>query len=482
MLGQPDNLPADLPPGPEDDQLRTSHSPSTAGLPMLGRLLLPEIEEYVRNRQFRPLKETLSELPVVDLAELISDLEASDLVVVFRLLSKDVATEVFEYLEFPEQQALLESLRSETLRHILEEMSADDRTQLLEELPPKAAQRLILMLSPEERQVAQMLLNYPEESVGRFMTPDYIYLKPKMTVEQSLAKIRRIGMNRETVYALYVIDNDRHLLGYVSLRELVTSPLDATVADVMHESAISISATTDQEEAADLFRKYDVIALPVVDRDNKLLGIVTFDDIMDIVEQEHNEDVQLQAAVIPTEESYVTERPWDLVKRRIVWLAALLVAETGGALLLSGYENFLQAQIALALFLPVMIATGGNTGTQSAALVIRAIATGEVSLSDLWPILRREFAISLMLSLPLGLLALPLVSLVAPGQHGIALCVSIGLSSIVVISNMFGTLLPLLFKKVNMDPALMSGPFISTMMDVVGLFIYLQISMAILAD
>ncbi|MBX3728357.1 MAG: magnesium transporter [Candidatus Sumerlaeia bacterium] len=449
---------------------------------MLGRLLLPEIEEMVRNRQFRQLKETLSELPVPDLAELISDLEESDLVVVFRLLSKDVATEVFEYLDFPEQQALLDSLRGEQIRHILEEMSPDDRTQLLEELPPKAAQRLILMLSPEERQVAQTLLNYPEESVGRTMTPDYIYLKPAMTVEQSLAKIRRLGINRETVYALYVIDQDRRLIGTVSLRELVTSPLDATVADVMEEAVISVTATTDREEAADLFKKYDLIALPVVDRDSKLLGIVTFDDIMDIVEREHDEDVQLQAAVLPTEDPYLTARWTSLVRRRVPWLAALLVAESGGAVLLSRYEDFLQAEIALALFLPVMIATGGNTGTQSAALVIRAIATGEVAISDGWKLLAREMAVSTMLALLLGILSIPLVLFVAPDKPLIAVCVGLGLAAIVTISNLCGALLPLLFKKLRMDPALMSGPFIATMMDVVGLYVYLRISMAILLN
>lgn len=447
---------------------------------MLGRLLLPEIEELVRSRQFRQLKETLADLPVADLAELISDLEESDLVVVFRLLSKDTATEVFEYLDFPEQQALLQSLKSETLRHILEEMSADDRTQLLEELPPEAATRLIMMLSPEERRIAQTLLNYPEDSVGRLMTPDYIYLRPAMTVEEALAKIRRIGISRETVYALYVISEDRHLIGAVDLRVLVTSPLDVHVEDLMEERVVRVAADTDQEEAADLFRHYDLIALPVVDREDKLIGIITFDDIMDIVEQEHNEDVQLQAAVIPTEESYLTASTWDLVKRRVVWLAALLVAETGGALLLKNYESFLQAQIALALFLPVMIATGGNTGTQSAALVIRALATGEVELGDAMRVLGRELLVSTTLALMLGAMAYPLVVFIAPDDPVVGLCVALGVAAIVTMSNLIGTILPLVFKRFNMDPALMSGPFISTMIDVLGLYVYLRISMAVL--
>lgn len=448
---------------------------------MLGRLLLPEIEEWVRTRQFRALKEALGELPPADLAELISDLEESDLVVVFRLLSKDVATEVFEYLEFSHQQALLNSLKSETLRHILEEMSPDDRTALLEELPTQAATRLIMMLSPDERDVAQALLNYPEDSVGRLMTPDYIYLRPHMTIEEGLAKIRRIGIDRETVYALYVIDEQRRLIGYISLRRLVISPLDLKIGDLMTDNIASIQAHQDQEEATEMMRHYDLLAIPVVDRENKLLGIVTVDDVLDVMEEEHSEDIQLQAAVLPTEESYAEARPAALVKRRIVWLAILLVAETGGALLIKRYEDFLTATIALALFLPVMIATGGNTGTQAAALAIRALATGDLKMRDAMRIFLREMLVSVSLSLMLGILAFPLVLVVEPDKM-IALVIALGVAAIVTISNLMGTLLPLLLKKMNLDPAMMSGPFISTLMDVCGLLIYLELAVRILSE
>lgn len=448
---------------------------------MLGRLLLPEIQDLVRNRQFRGLKEALGDLPPADLAEIVSELEESDLLVVFRLLSKDVATEVFEYLDLPQQQALLTQLKSETVRHILEEMSPDDRTALLEELPPQAASRLLMMLSPDERRVAQTLLNYPEDSVGRLMTPDYIYLRPNMTVEEALAKIRRIGIDRETVYALYVIDEQRRLIGYVSLRRLVAAPLDVKVGDLMLDGAIRISAYADQEEAVEMLRHYDLIALPVVDRDDKLVGIVTFDDVMDIVEEEHNEDVQLQAAIIPTEESYLDVRPVDMTRRRLVWLAILLVAETGGALIIKRYEDFLTMWIALALFLPVMIATGGNTGTQAAAMVIRALATGEVQLRDGLRMLGREFAVCLMLSLALGALAFPLVLVVEP-HFEVALVISLGVAAIVTVSNLIGTFLPLLLRRLRLDPALMSGPFISTLMDVAGLIIYMEIAVRLLKD
>lgn len=448
---------------------------------MLGRLLLPEIEELVRERRFRELKETLSDLPVADLADLISDLEEDDLTVVFRLLSKNLATEVFEYLEFPEQQKLLESLRSETLRHILEEMSADDRTALLEELPPKAASQLIMMLSPEERAVAQMLLNYPEESIGRLMTPDFIYLRPTMTTEEALAKIRRLGINRETVYALYVVDDARKLLGITSLKDLVTAPLDATVEELMEENVIKVSTVTDREEAADVLRHYDLIALPVVDGDDRLVGIVTFDDLMDIIEKEHNEDVQLQAAVVPTEESYLNIKWHNMVRRRVVWLIPLLIVETVGVLVLIQHEEFLERFILLALFVPVMIATGGNTGTQTAALVIRALATGELEIRDVWRLLSREVLITIALAIILSLVIFPLAMLIR-WEPWLALCISFGIAAIVTMSNLIGTLLPLGLKKIKLDPALMSGPFIATLIDVAGLFLYVEICMIVLRN
>ncbi len=447
---------------------------------MLGRLLLPEIEELVARKDFRNLKEVLAELPAVDLAEMISDLEESDLVVVFRLLSKDVATEVFEYLEFPQQAALLEKLKSETIRHILEEMSPDDRTALLEDLPAIAASRLMTMLSPEERQIAQTLLNYPEESVGRLMTPDFIYLRPQMTIEDALAKIRRLGIDRETVYALYVVDKHQKLLGTVSLRKLVSAPLDLVIEDMMEENVIKIEATADQEEAAEMLRHYDLIALPVVDSDSKLLGIITFDDMMDIIEAEYTEDAQMQAAIIPVEDSYLTARVLDLAKSRVVWLVALLLAETVGVFLLKGAQDFLNTTIVLALFIPIMVATGGNTGTQSAALVIRALATGEVELSDTLKILMREIGVSFLLATILGLLAFNIV-LYLESSVVLGVCIGIGLATIVTMSNLIGTLLPLVLEKMGLDPALMSGPFISTLIDVAGLFIYVHISMHILA-
>jgi len=446
---------------------------------VIGHLILPEIQELVENRQYRQLRDALKDLPSADLAELIADLEESDLVVAFRLLPKDLATDVFEHMELSSQKTLLESLKSQRLGLLLEDMSPDDRTALLEELPTKAANRLMMMLSAEERHIARQLLNYPEDSVGRVMTPDFVYLLPSMTVEEAMIKIRALGIDRETLHALYVVDDSMNLLGFVPLYKTVTSDLKTPISEIMSEEPVKISAMDDQEEAVDVMGRYDLAALPVVDRDDRLVGIVTFDDVLDIIEEEFTEDAQLQAAVQPLEETYLSATAWDLAKSRVFWLIVLLVAETVGVLLLRRYDDFMEATIALALFLPVMIATGGNTGTQSAALVIRAIATGDVRLKDGIKVIGREFLVSIMLASVLGLLAFGLVMLME-GSVPIAQSIGIGLAAIVTLSNLIGTMLPLVLEKMGLDPALMSGPFISTIIDILGLVIYLEISMEIL--
>ncbi|MEQ8822019.1 MAG: magnesium transporter [Sumerlaeia bacterium] len=447
---------------------------------MLGNLLAPEIEELLAARDYRAAKTLLGDLTAQDLADIITDLPNKHTTMVFRLLPKDKAADVFEYLEFSAQEELLDELKSEEVAHILEEMDPDDRTALLEELPPKAASALIAMLSPEERRIATTLLNYPEESVGRLMTTDFVYLHPEMTVLDALKKVRRIGIDRETVYALYVVDKARTLLGSVSLRRIVTSDLEQVVGDLMVSDPPKVTTTDDREDAAELIRRYDLIALPVADQTGKLVGIVTVDDLLDVIEAEHTEDVQMQAAVLPDERSYLEATVFGLVRRRIVWLVLLLGAEMIGVLFLRRYEETLSAYIALALFLPVMIATGGNTGTQSAALVIRAIATGEIDLRHGMKVLGRDLVVGVVLSVTLGVLA-GLLCWAMSGMGVIGLCVGCGLAAIIVMSNLAGTLLPLVFEQLNMDPALMSGPFISTLVDVFGLVIYLQISLAIIA-
>ncbi len=448
---------------------------------MLGKLLLPEIEELIQQREFQLLKTQLADLPEADIAEIIGDIEEGQVPVVFRLLSKEKATDVFEHLDFEEQEILLKSLSLERIKQILAEMSVDDRTALFDEVPSEVASQLIELLSVEDRELARTILNYPEDSVGRLMTPDYVALSPEMTVQQALDRIRRFGQDKETVYACYVTGPRRKLLGIVTLRLLVVSPLDSTIDDIYTRQFVHLNTDTPQEEAVDTFRHYDLIALPVLDKSGQMIGIVTFDDIMDVAEEEFREDMDMMAAVVPSvsDREFLDEKLFSVVGRRIPWLIALLIVEAFAVLVLQSYDRIFEQFIALSFFLPALIATGGNTGTQSASMVIRALAMGEVELSDLGKIFVRGIFSGVVLAIVLGTCAYLLAFLMGYDPM-IGLCVSSGLATVVVLSNLAGSILPLILKRAGLDPALMSSPFISTLVDIFGLVIYLEISKRIL--
>lgn len=452
---------------------------------MIGKLLYPAIEELIEQKDFRTIKEQLSELPPADLADLLDDLEEGRLVIVFRLLPKDKATDLFEHLDLDQQQALLESLSREQVKEILEEMSVDDRTMLLDELPPDAASQLLELLTHKDRELARTILNYPEDSVGRLITPDYISLPPDFTAGQALERVRLFGKDMETVYSCYVIGPHRKLLGYVSLRKLVTSPLDRKIADLLEKHFVHATTSMPQEEAVEMLRRYDLLALPVLDSDGNMVGIVTFDDLMDVAEEEHREDLERLAAVVPGDEEFLDEPVVSLVGRRVPWLMGLLVVQAVAVLILAAYEAQLEAVIALTFFLPALVATGGNTGTQSASLVIRALAMGEVTLKDVGKISGRAILGGLLLAAVLGAcgfaMGLVLQGSTADGPwYDIGLCVGLGIAVVVVLANLAGSLLPLMLKRLGMDPAIMSAPFISTLTDIFGLVIYIEISRLIL--
>lgn len=450
---------------------------------MLGKLLLPTIEELIRERDLRTLKIELSELPAADIADILEDMDEANLSLLFRLLSKDKATDVFEHLEIDYQRKLLESLSREKVQTILEEMSVDDRTALLDEVPPEVASQLIELLPAEDRALAQKILNYPEDSVGRLITPDYVSLGENMTVAEALEKIRLFGKEMETVYACYVVGRYRKLLGYVSLRRLVTSPLDAKISDLYEKNFVWLKTDTPQEEAVETFRHYDLLALPVLDSAGGMVGIVTIDDIMDVAEEEFQEDMDLMAAVVPaaTDRDFLEESIASLVWRRAPWLIVLLFVEAAAVFILSSYNLLLDEVIALAFFVPALIATGGNTGTQSASMVIRALAVGEITPRDIWRILARALTTGIILSIILGAAAFVMaISINRQDTVAIGLCVALGLATVVVLANLAGSIFPLILKRIGLDPALMSSPFISTIVDIFGLAIYLEISQYIL--
>jgi magnesium transporter len=445
---------------------------------VIGKLLLPTIEDLIKARDFRTLKEELSGLEAADLAEFLEDIDEAHLSLIFRLLSKEKAADVFEHLDVDHQQVLLASLSREKVKDILGEMSVDDRTTLLDELPPQVASQLIELLPAEDRALAITILNYPEDSVGRLITPDYVSLSENLTVGEALERIRIFGKDMETVYACYVIGPNRKLLGHVSLRKLVTSPLDVPVKELQNENYAFVNTDTPQEEAVDILRRYDHVALPVLDRDGNMVGIVTFDDLMDVAEEEFREDMDLMAAVVPAQvdRDFLDESIMSVVLRRVPWLIALLIVEAAAVFILHRYDFLLERVIALSFFIPVLVATGGNTGTQSASMVISALAAGEVSFKDIWKLLSRSIIIGVILAAILGIAAY-YMALLIDGNTDVGLCVGIGLATVVLLSNLAGGILPLLLKKVGLDPAIMSSPLISTIVDIFGLAIYMEVSL-----
>jgi len=451
---------------------------------MLGRLIAPEIQEYLESGRLADLKAILSAFPAIDVADLIDDLGDEERGVVFRLLSHDLAIDVFEELSLDSQSTLIQSLASAHLAGLLEEMAPDERTALLEDLPSKITRRLLNLLSPKERQLATKLLGYPEDSAGRLMTPDLVWIKESATASQALEKIRNLSADAETINICYVVNSEQKLLGVVALADLVLSQPDTAVSDIMQESLATVTAATDREEAAALCSKYDILAVPVTDDQERLLGIVTVDDLVDVIEEEATEDIHVMAGVVPPELPYLEVPLRELWWRRAVWLFALVLAQViAGFVLHSNIEMlFVDKLSILAVFITVMTATGGSCGTQSATMVIRAMATGDLGLADYGRVLFREILIGVLLGLGVGVFVF-LVACVVQWSDltwSISLAIGLSLGILLALSNIIGAGLPLLSNKLGLDPALMAGPLITTLVDILGLLLYFQIAKMIL--
>ncbi len=454
---------------------------------MLSKLLMPEIESLIAERQLSILKEILSDWTPADIADLIVDLPEQDKVIVFRVLSVDLATDTFEHLEFETQEELLKAMGNEEVATILNDMSPDDRTALLEELPGTSAKRLIQLLSAEERKIARTLLGYPENSVGRLMTPDYIAIKKDWTVAETLEYIRKYGEDKETLNVIYVIDEKGKLIDDIKIREIILSPLDKYISDLMDENFVALNVHDDQENAVEIFKKYDRVVLPVVDKRGILIGIVTVDDVLDVAEEEATEDIQKIAGVTALEEPYSTIPLTVIIKKRAFWLTILFVAQIFTAFVLGYFESHLSKAVALTIFIPLIISSGGNSGSQAATLVIRALAVGEITLGDWWLILKREIFSGLVLGLILGAIGFVQVGVIASisetlSMHWvlIAITVSISIIGIVIWGTLSGSMLPIILKKLGADPATSSTPLVTTMVDVTGLIIYFMVALIIL--
>lgn len=454
---------------------------------MLGHLLLPEIEDMIRRKDFAGMREALSDLRPPDLGELIAELPPTDEAVIFRILPRNCAGEVFGYLPLETQQSLLRAMADDEVAAILDAMPPDDRTALLEELPSEATKLLMSHLSPEELRKAKLLLGYPEQSIGRLMTPDYVAIQEGWTIEQVLQHIRKVGRDSETLNVLYVVDTHGHLLDDIRVREILLAPPDKKVSDLMNRTFVALKVTDDQETAVAAFKKYDMVALPVTDSNGVLVGIVTIDDVLHIAEQEATEDIQKMGGMEALDEPYMTISFRRMIKKRAGWLVILFLGELFTATAMGFYEKEIARATVLALFIPLIISSGGNSGSQATTLVIRALAVGEVRLRDWWRVIRREVYSGLALGLILGTIGFFRIfiwsrfsNIYDPHPLLVAFTVYGALIGVVLWGTIAGSMLPFVLKKLGADPATSSAPFVATLVDVTGLIIYFSVAALIL--
>ncbi len=442
------------------------------------RTLVSEIEELFAARDWAGLRRRLAETPAPEVADVLGELGKAERAFAFRLLPRELAAEVLSLLEPSQQNALLTDLNEDETRQLLATMRPDDRTQLLEELPGMATQRLLNLLSASDLAEARHLLGYPEDSVGRLMTPDYVAVRPHWTVGQALQHIRRRGRDSETINTIYVTDDHWVLQDAVELRRFILADPEAPVSEIMDHSFVSVSAFADREESVRLIQRYDLDALPVVGSDGVLLGIVTIDDVLDVAEEETTEDFHKTAAIAPLLGSYREATVWSVFRRRVGWLLVLVVVNLASSGVIAAYEEVLASTIALAFFIPLLIDSGGNAGAQSATLMVRALATGDLHMRHWLATLGKEVGIGAFLGVSMGL-ASALLGLFRGGPT-VAIIVGLSMISIVLTANLIGVVLPFLLTRLRVDPAVASSPLITTLADATGLLIYFSIATAIM--
>ncbi|HEY9645200.1 MAG TPA: magnesium transporter [Chroococcidiopsis sp.] len=442
-------------------------------------LVRSQLEMLLEQNNLQGAKALLVPVQPADIAEAIEGLPEAMQVIAFRLLSKSEAIEVYEYLDSSVQQTLVEEFKRQDVIDIVDKMSPDDRVRLFDELPAKVVTRLLEQLSPEERRATALLLGYEAGTAGRIMTPEYISLKESWTAAQALDRIRSLANVSETIYYLYVTDAARRLTGILSLRALVIAQPHQTIGEIMVRDAVYAQTGTDQEDVARIIQKYDFLAVPVVDTEQRLVGIVTVDDVIDILEAEATEDIYTLGGVQSGADNYFQTNLLTVARRRVVWLFVLLITNTMTSAVIRSQQEILQQVVALAAFIPLLIGTGGNVGAQSSTVVIRGLNTDEIRSGDAFQVIRREAIAGAFLGLMLGIVVLVWAYLLQ-GNWVVAIAVGVSLTAISILASIAGSTLPFLFQFIGFDPALMSAPFITTAVDVLGVLIYLNVAKFIL--
>ncbi len=435
--------------------------------------------DYIQNRNFNALKKELAPLRPVDIAEILEELDSRNLLIVFRMLPKETAAGVFTHLSSKQQEVLSLLSGDEELRQIIDELFFDDMIDYLEEMPANVVKKILKNAPEAERKLINQFLKYPEDSAGSLMTIEFVDLKKQMTVKDALEHVRYTGTNKETIYTCYVIDQFRRLEGIISLKDLVLAPANTIVGDIMDTNFISVHTHEDQEEIAETFKRYDLLSLPVVDMESRLVGIITIDDVVDVIEQENTEDFQKMAALQPSEEDYLDTGVFPLARQRIIWLLVLMISATFTGGIIQKFQNSLQTVVALTFFIPMLMDTGGNAGAQTSTLIIRGLALGKLEIRNIFSVIWKEFRVSILVGAILALFNF--VRIVIQGfPVSVAATVSITLLMTVILAKIIGSILPLIAKGLKLDPAIMASPIITTIVDALALITYFNLATWIL--
>lgn len=441
---------------------------------------LQVIRELLETKQYTRLRQKMADMNTADIAVIMEELKEEDLLKIFRILPKNMAADVFSYLEVDNQQFIITSLSDREAANIIDNLMADDATDLLEEMPANVVKKLLANASADTRRAINHLLRYPEDSAGSIMTVEYVDLKENMTVEDAIERIRKIGVDSETINICYVLDAKRTLVGTVALRYLLISPPDAIIGEIMHENVIFINTLMDQEEVARQFQKYDFTAMPVVDNENRLVGIITVDDIVDILQEEATEDMEIMAAIVPTDKPYMKTGVLETFGKRIPWLLLLMISATFTGSIITSFEDALSACVILTAYIPMLMDTGGNAGGQASVTIIRGLSLNEIAFSDIFSVVWKEIRVAVLCGATLAIGNFAKLLLFDKVTIPVAAVVCLTLMAAVLIAKVVGCMLPMAAKKIGFDPAVMASPFITTIVDALSLLIYFQIATSVL--
>ena len=442
---------------------------------------LEQITDLLTARHYLELREVFEDINCADIAQLLEDLPQEKLPLLFRILPKEVAAEVFAYFDSDAQERLIRVLSDQELKEVLDELYIDDTVDMIEEMPASVVHRILTVAPSEMRHSINQILHYPEDSAGSLMTTEFVRLKRDMTVEEAFVNIRRTGIDKETIYTCYVTENDRRLIGMVTAKTLLLSDSDALIEDIMEDNVISVTTHEDQETTAQMFNKYDFLALPVVDTENRLVGIITVDDAIDVLQEEATEDIEKMAAISPSDKPYLKTSVFKTFLSRIPWLTLLMLSATFTGYIITAYEEALGHFVILTAFIPMLMNTAGNSGSQASVTVTRGLSLDEIEFRDLPRVMWKEFRISLLCGAVLALVNFAKLLLIDAQANPsvtweVALVISLTLVVAVIAAKVIGCALPMLAKKIGFDPAVMASPFITTIVDALTLVVYFQIA------